>query len=83
MGQRSRYVDAHVIVGVFQSRQTISSLMKLVTDRAYPETPGEDAYHLSSYLHALIAGLQGGYDPKYKRIVATCKHFAGKPKVCI
>ncbi|KAK4545522.1 hypothetical protein LTR36_002872 [Oleoguttula mirabilis] len=39
------------------------------------ETPGEDPYHLSSYVHALIDGLQGGYDPKYKRIVATCKHF--------
>lgn len=39
------------------------------------ETPGEDPYHLSSYVHALINGLQGGEDPKYKRIVATCKHF--------
>ncbi len=42
------------------------------------ETPGEDPYHLSSYVHALIDGLQGGYDPKYKRVVATCKHFAGQ-----
>lgn len=42
------------------------------------ETPGEDPYHLRSYVAALIDGLQGGYDPKYKRIVATCKHFAGK-----
>lgn len=41
------------------------------------ETPGEDPYHLSSYVHSLIDGLQGGYDPKYKRVVATCKHFAG------
>lgn len=41
------------------------------------ETPGEDPFHLSSYVHALINGLQGGYDPKYKRIVATCKHFVG------
>ncbi|KAF2087560.1 glycoside hydrolase family 3 protein [Saccharata proteae CBS 121410] len=41
------------------------------------ETPGEDPFHLSSYVHALIDGLQGGYDPKYKRIVATCKHLAG------
>lgn len=40
------------------------------------ETPGEDPYHLSSYVHALIDGLQGGYDPKIKRVVATCKHFA-------
>lgn len=36
------------------------------------ETPGEDPYHLSSYVHSLIDGLQGGYDPKYKRVVATC-----------
>ncbi|KAK0478837.1 glycoside hydrolase superfamily [Armillaria novae-zelandiae] len=41
------------------------------------ETPGEDPYHLSSYVHALVDGLQGGYNPKYKRVVATCKHFAG------
>ncbi|OQO01075.1 hypothetical protein B0A48_13318 [Cryoendolithus antarcticus] len=41
------------------------------------ETPGEDPFHLSSYVHALIDGLQGGYDPKYKRIMATCKHFTG------
>ncbi|PNS18678.1 Periplasmic beta-glucosidase [Sphaceloma murrayae] len=40
------------------------------------ETPGEDPYHLSSYVHALIDGLQGGFDPKIKRVVATCKHFA-------
>ncbi|KAG8628236.1 hypothetical protein KVT40_004109 [Elsinoe batatas] len=40
------------------------------------ETPGEDSYHLSSYVHALIDGLQGGYDPEIKRVVATCKHFA-------
>lgn len=40
------------------------------------ETPGEDPFHLSSYVHALILGLQGGLDPKYKRIIATCKHFA-------
>ncbi|TLD36740.1 beta-xylosidase [Venturia nashicola] len=41
------------------------------------ETPGEDPFHLSSYVHALIDGLQGGYDPKYKKVVATCKHFVG------
>ena len=28
-------------------------------------------------MHALIDGLQGGYDPQYKKIVATCKHFVG------
>jgi beta-D-xylosidase 4 len=41
------------------------------------ETPGEDPFHLSSYVSALIDGLQGGVAPKYKRIVATCKHYAG------
>ncbi|ORY05689.1 glycoside hydrolase superfamily [Clohesyomyces aquaticus] len=41
------------------------------------ETPGEDPFHLSSYVHALIAGLQGAPSDPYKRVVATCKHFAG------
>jgi beta-D-xylosidase 4 len=41
------------------------------------ETPGEDPYHLSSYVHALIMGLQGGEDPEIRKITATCKHFAG------
>lgn len=41
------------------------------------ETPGEDPYHLSSYVRALIAGLQGDPNDKYRRVVATCKHFAG------
>ncbi|TKA23286.1 hypothetical protein B0A50_07343 [Salinomyces thailandicus] len=41
------------------------------------ETPGEDPFHIASYVHNLIDGLQGGYDPKYKRVVATCKHFVG------
>jgi beta-D-xylosidase 4 len=41
------------------------------------ETPGEDPFHLSSYVHALIKGLQGDPSDKYKRVVATCKHFAG------
>lgn len=40
------------------------------------ETPGEDPYHSASYVHALINGLQGGLNPRYKGIVATCKHFA-------
>ena len=39
------------------------------------ETPGEDPYHISSYVKNLIAGLQGGFGPKIKKIVATCKHF--------
>ncbi|KAH8890645.1 putative xylan 1,4-beta-Xylosidase [Thozetella sp. PMI_491] len=42
-----------------------------------PEVPGEDTYHISSYTAALIEGLQGKRTDKYKRIAATCKHFAG------
>lgn len=38
------------------------------------ETPGEDPYHLSSYVHSLIEGLQGD-DSKYRKVTATCKHF--------
>lgn len=47
------------------------------------ETPGEDPFHLSSYVKALISGLQGDDDDAgsvggtYRKIVATCKHFAG------
>ncbi|KZT60440.1 glycoside hydrolase family 3 protein [Calocera cornea HHB12733] len=42
------------------------------------ETPGEDPYHLASYVAKLVTGLQfGGDDPKYQKLVATCKHFAG------
>lgn len=41
------------------------------------ETPGEDAYHLSSYVKALIHGLQGDATDPFKRVVATCKHYAG------
>jgi beta-D-xylosidase 4 len=40
------------------------------------ETPGEDPFHLSSYVKSLLLGLQGGLDPKIKKIVATCKHYA-------
>ncbi|TVY71522.1 putative exo-1,4-beta-xylosidase bxlB [Lachnellula suecica] len=42
------------------------------------ETPGEDPFHLSSYVNQLIIGLQGGLDAQpYKKVVATCKHYAG------
>ncbi|KAG8161047.1 hypothetical protein KVR01_009311 [Diaporthe batatas] len=47
------------------------------------ETPGEDPFHLSSYVRALIDGLEGtgdsvgNKDGKYKKVVSTCKHFAG------
>lgn len=40
------------------------------------ETPGEDPFHLQSYVHSLINGLQGGQDPAIKKLIATCKHFA-------
>ncbi|KAL7629137.1 hypothetical protein AAE478_000656 [Parahypoxylon ruwenzoriense] len=39
------------------------------------ETPGEDPYHLSSYVRAVVKGLQGGEDPDILKVVATCKHF--------
>lgn len=39
------------------------------------ETPGEDPFHLSSYLKNLIDGLQGKEDTL--RIGSTMKHFAG------
>lgn len=39
------------------------------------ETPGEDSYHIASYVHALIDGLQGGLYPQTKKLIATCKHF--------
>ncbi|KAB8304044.1 hypothetical protein EYC80_005390 [Monilinia laxa] len=42
------------------------------------ETPGEDPFHVSSYVNALVTGLQGGLDDLlYKKGVATCKHYAG------
>lgn len=39
------------------------------------ETPGEDPYHLQSYVRSLIRGLQGGDNPEIFKVVATCKHF--------
>lgn len=39
------------------------------------ETPGEDPFHLRSYVAALIDGLQGGKDPQILKLAATCKHF--------
>jgi len=41
------------------------------------ETPGEDTYHIKSYVKALIRGLQGEIGDDYLKIVATCKHFVG------
>ncbi|KAI9654542.1 MAG: hypothetical protein M1821_006632 [Bathelium mastoideum] len=42
------------------------------------ETPGEDAFFLSSaYAYEYITGLQGGVNPAQLKIVATPKHYAG------
>lgn len=41
------------------------------------ETPGEDPFHIKSYVSALIQGLQGGIEPETLKVVATCKHFVG------
>ncbi|XHG07498.1 hypothetical protein AWENTII_010640 [Aspergillus wentii] len=42
------------------------------------ETPGEDAYCLSSaYAYEYITGIQGGVDPERLKLVANAKHYAG------
>jgi len=41
------------------------------------ETPGEDTFLSSEYVYYLINGYQKGEDPKYYKIVADCKHYAG------
>ncbi|MCJ1311088.1 hypothetical protein MMC25_004758 [Agyrium rufum] len=40
------------------------------------ETPGEDPFHLSSYVNSLITGLQGGKNPAVTKVISTCKHVA-------
>jgi beta-D-xylosidase 4 len=40
------------------------------------ETPGEDPFLTSSYVYALINGLQRGNDERYLKIAADCKHYA-------
>lgn len=40
------------------------------------ETPGEDVFHIQSYVKHLINGLQGGENPSIKKVIATCKHVA-------
>ncbi|KAG5771249.1 hypothetical protein H9Q72_002157 [Fusarium xylarioides] len=39
------------------------------------ETPGEDALHVSRYARYIVRGLEG--DKEQRRIVVTCKHYAG------
>ncbi|KAK4574047.1 hypothetical protein LTR86_001808 [Recurvomyces mirabilis] len=42
------------------------------------ETPGEDAFFLSSlYAFEYITGMQGGVNPKVPKLIAVPKHFAG------
>ncbi|PKS08334.1 hypothetical protein jhhlp_005278 [Lomentospora prolificans] len=40
------------------------------------ETPGEDPRRIKGYVKALLAGLEGD-DPSKKKVIATCKHYAG------
>ncbi|KAF2738056.1 beta-xylosidase [Polyplosphaeria fusca] len=39
------------------------------------ETPGEDALRLKGYVKSLLSGLEG--NATQRRIIATCKHYAG------
>lgn len=41
------------------------------------ETPGEDALVASRYAASIVRGLEGDQPDKERRIVATCKHYAG------
>nr|OQO22580.1 hypothetical protein B0A51_11843 [Rachicladosporium sp. CCFEE 5018] len=39
------------------------------------ETPGEDVFHVQSYVRNLVPGMQGD-DVTDKQVIATCKHYA-------
>ncbi|KAF4535218.1 Glycoside hydrolase family 3 [Lasiodiplodia theobromae] len=41
-----------------------------------PETPGEDPFHLQSYVQALLHGLEQPDASGHRKTVATCKHYA-------
>lgn len=41
-----------------------------------PQTPGEDPLVTAQYTVNFVKGMQEGEDPRYLRVVATCKHFA-------
>jgi xylan 1,4-beta-xylosidase len=43
--------------------------------RWYTKTPGEDPFRIKGYVKALLEGLEG--NQKVRKIIATCKHFAG------
>ncbi|KUJ14582.1 glycoside hydrolase family 3 protein [Mollisia scopiformis] len=38
------------------------------------ETPGEDPFRIKGYTKSLLLGLEG--DQSFKKVIATCKHFA-------
>ncbi|XP_065183747.1 uncharacterized protein LOC135814545 isoform X1 [Sycon ciliatum] len=40
------------------------------------ETPGEDPFLTSEYAKNFVNGMQFGYDTRYFKVVATCKHYA-------
>lgn len=39
------------------------------------EVPGEDPHLTSRYAVNFVRGLQEGEDPRYHKVIATCKHF--------
>jgi beta-glucosidase-like glycosyl hydrolase len=39
------------------------------------ETPGEDPYLTASYAEAFVSGMQVGEDPRYFKVIPTCKHY--------
>ena len=41
------------------------------------ETSGEDTYLSSEYAYYVVRGYQEGEDPRYFKVVANCKHYAG------
>jgi beta-glucosidase-like glycosyl hydrolase len=41
------------------------------------QVPGEDPHLTSRYVAAFVRGLQEGDDPRYLKVIATCKHFFG------
>eukprot|EP01087_Luapelamoeba_hula_P009496 TRINITY_DN2451_c3_g1_i1.p1 TRINITY_DN2451_c3_g1~~TRINITY_DN2451_c3_g1_i1.p1 ORF type:complete len:900 (-),score=115.71 TRINITY_DN2451_c3_g1_i1:76-2727(-) len=40
------------------------------------EVPGEDVYVQQQYAVHYVRGMQEGIDPRYAKVVATCKHYA-------
>lgn len=41
------------------------------------EVPGEDPVRSSRYVEEYSKGLQIGEDPRYYKVISTCKHFSG------